>query len=258
MPTPKWVGALELLGSVLYLGTIARESATCWEDGNNISLLPVALLVVAGFAVRNGATQAARIGASILWFVVPGVIIILLAGIGEWRAENVIPVNHATLWATAPIFLLPLLGVRRVGKGRRVYRRGLLMGLCCVAVTIMLNGEKIPQTAANTFYEYSKGITLFGIAERFEALSACLLTLGWFAMFVYLLGIIYEIAEENQKGYGRWGVWCSLVVVILILYKLPIDQSVTGAFCVISWGILPLLAQGVEWLKKSKKSKKNA
>lgn len=257
-PTPKWVGAVELVGVIVYLGAMARESVTCWQDGNSVSFLPVVLLLTAAMSVRNGATQAARSGASLLWFVLPGAIVILLAGISDWKVQNVVSSNNTASWMITPLLLLPLLSKRRIREGKRLCRSAVWIGLGSIAVTLWLNGEVIPQTAANAFYEYAKGITLFGVAERFEAVTACLLTAGWFALFAYLLGAIYEITEEAHKGYGQWTVWTSAAVVILVLYKLPISTMMADCFCIISWGVLPLLTQVVEWLKKSKKSKKNS
>ena len=256
-PTGKWVNALELLGAVLYLGASARESGTCWQDGINATCLPVVLVIVAAFAVRNGATQGARSGAALFWLVVPGISLILLAGIGEWKAPVVSEVNSASLWATVPLLLLPLLGDGMKDRKTGMFGVVMAIGIVGAAATLWLNGTQLPPNAANAFYEYSKGITLFGVAERFEAVSACLLTAGWFALFAFLLGSIFEIAEESRKGMGTWSVWCGGAVAVLVMYKLPISIEQAGVFCVISWGFLPLLTQAVEWLKKSKKCNKN-
>lgn len=255
-PIPKWVHALEISGAVLYLGTAARESGTCWQEGIDAAYLPVVLLIAAAFAVRKGATQGSRSGASLLWIVAPGISIILLAGIGEWSVPTVTKVDADALWEAAPLFLLPLLSAGATGKGKSVYGAAALVGIAGIAVTVWLNGYELTQNAVNAFYEYSKGITLFGAAERFEAVTACLLTAGWYALFAYLLASVYEITEECKKGAGRRSVWCGVATAILILYKLPISSTQAGIFCVISWGVLPILTQAVGWLKKSEKSEK--
>ena len=257
-PPSKWVGAVELLGVILYLGTTARESSTCWSDGVNASYLPVVLLILVALAVHNGATQGARCGASLLWIVVPGIGIILLAGIGEWTASTAVKIHSTDPWTVVPLFLLPLLGNRTTGAGRKSKCYSVaVIGIVSLVITVLINGQELSAETVNAFYEYSKGITLFGIAERFEAVSACLLTVGWFALFSLLLGSIFEIAEEIKKGAGPWGVWAGVAAAIPIMYKLPINPSQVGIACVISWGILPLLTQAVERRKKSEKSNKN-
>lgn len=257
--TPKWVGIVELISAVLYLGVVARESATCWQDGIDTTFLPLVLLVAAAFAVRSGATHGARSGAALLWFIAPGIVLVLLAGIGELQEPVAVPVNRSNPWITAPLLLLPFLGGRAAEQnGRKLSRTVMLLSCIALAATLWLNGEQIPETAENAFYEYSKGITLFGAAERFEAVSACLLTAGWFALFSFLLSIVYEIAEELKEGWGRWSLWIALAMAGLIMYNLPIPLPIVGILCVISWGFLPLITQVLVGLKKSKKHGKTS
>ena len=254
MQTPKWIGILELISAVLYLGSIAHESASCWQDGINTSLLPLVLLIVAAFSVHKGAIHGARSGAALLWFVAPGVLLILLAGIDELTVPVTVSVKQSSFWAITPLFLLPVLGDHRIDKSNEKYMKSMmLLGCCAIAVTLWLNAEQIPVIAENAFYEYSKGITLFGAAERFESVSACLLTAGWFALFSYLLGAVYEITEGYKNGWGRWGIWGTIAAAMLIMYNLPINMQIAGVLCVISWGLIPLLTQCLVGFKKSKK-----
>lgn len=244
---PSWVGFFEAAAAILYLGAIAKEGATCWEDCAEPQLLVVALLLTATFAIRKGITQGGRVGASLLWFLAPGAFLILFAGVNELRVPSVHLDKMPDLFEVVPILLLPILGRRAAETGIR--KSALIMSAVVSVLILWLNAAGMTGVT-NAFYEYSKGVTLFGVAERFEAFSACLLTVGWFALFSYLMGVIFEIIESQRKGSGKIGIWAALAVVIVILYNLTIPLSVVGILCLISWGVLPILTQVLGRLRK--------
>lgn len=254
---PGWAKWLELVWTVLLLGTLARESASCWQDGADLTLLPLVLIASAAFAVSNGAVQAARSGAALLWFVVPGVFVVLLAGISNLEIKHLAKDVSSNVWVMMPVYLLPVLG-ENVAEDKRskLFRCTLISGLFVVAASIWF-GASMPSEslagAENAFYEYSKGITLFGVAERFEAVTACLLTAGWFALFAFLLAAVYEIMEDHREGSGRTGVWVSAGIAVLVLYNLPITMTTAGILTLIFWGVLPLATQIIVRPKKSEK-----
>lgn len=247
---PKWVGFVEIATIVLYLGAVSRICASCWKDSAEVSVLPLALLCSAAFAARKGAEGVARSGAALLWFIVPGICLVLFAGTGELNIPETIPVRQSNIWIMAPLFLLPFLGYGT--KNKKHLKCCSLLSGWAIAVTVWLNAEQILPTAENAFYEYSKGITLFGVAERFEAVSACLLTAGWFSLLAFLLGMLYETVEAQKKGMGKWGLWIGSATTALIMYKLPISVANVGVLCVISWGLVPVAAQLLVKIKKSK------
>lgn len=256
-PIPRWVRGLELAWAILFLGTIGRESSTCWNRGPDASLLPLVLIVSATFAVRNGAQYGARSGAALLWFVLPGVLIVRLAGIGEMNFEYFTETTKTNTWLLTPLLLLPVLGRYAAGEDKRgLIKPILLSGIFVIATSIWITASMPPHTltqAENAFYEYSKGITLFGVAERFEAASACLLTAGWFALFAFVLGLVFEILETERRGYGKFGVWCAAGATVLVMYNLHITLSAAGILTLIFWGFLPLLTQVIGVLRKLEK-----
>lgn len=257
VPAAKWVGFAELVTIILYLGVMARECASCWQDGIDASILPLILLGAAAFAVRNGAVHGARSGAALLWFIVPGVCLVLFAGISELNVPVFVPLNESNPWITAPLFLLPFLSDAVGENNRKHLQSTLLIGIFALLVTLWLNAEQISEKTQNAFYEYSKGITLFGVAERFEAVSACLLTAGWFALFSFLLARVFEVAQRCKIGAGIYTIWTGAAVSVLVMYKMPMTLPMAGVLCVISWGILPLGTQVLGKIKKSKKREKN-
>ncbi len=254
---PSWVRGLELAWAILLLGTLARESASCWEVEGCTDILPLILILSATAAIRNGAQYGARSGAALLWFVLPGVLVVCLAGIGEMNFQYLTETTKSNTWLLAPVLLLPVLGRYAAdGDKRGLVKPILISGAAVIVTSVWICAAMPAQTrmqANNAFYEYSKGITLFGVAERFEAVSACLLTVGWFALFAFVLALVYEMLETERKGYGKPGVWCAAGASVLVMYNLPITLPAAGILTLIFWGFLPLLTQVVGMMRKSKK-----
>ena len=256
---PRWLCALEWLWLAIFLGVTAQQSATCWEDAGDGSAVGIMLLILAALAAQQGANRGARVGATLTWLILPVLGIVLLAGTTEinleWiRRESEMPKSSLPL-----LLLLPCLAVFLPLERKRV-KRWLIPVLVLVTfgASVLLDaimGESIIKNAPNSFYEYSKGITLFDVAERFEALVACVLTAGWVSLFTILLSAAYHLTEKIFDGAGKSGVWLCAVAGGALMCILHIDTQWTVVGTLIFWGFLPVLTQGIENVKKSKKSK---
>ena len=104
-------------------------------------------------------------------------------------------------------------------------------------------GGTVASNVSNTFYEFSKSVTLFGVAERFEALVACVLTGGWFALFAMILSAIYHVAEKIFAPGAKYFVWIGVAFAAGIVYVLPKGTLWMGFGSLIFWGFLPAITQ---------------
>ena len=248
-PCPKWLCAVEIAWIVLLLGGFAKTSAACWAEVDGFPVVPIVLIFLCALSAQCGAMHAARTGATLLWFTLPVLAIVALAGLTDlepgWIQSNA-EIPDGTLTG---ILLLPcvvaFLPLRSAKTGRWL---GLILGVVAVGAALLMQGTMGTETAknaANSFYEFSKGVTLFGVAERFESLIACALTIGWFALYSLLLSAIWHLTERICKPLAKWSVWICAGIGIGFMYILPDNSVWIGIGCLLFWGFLPVLTQGI-------------
>ena len=100
------------------------------------------------------------------------------------------------------------------------------------------------QTSA--FYTLSRGVSLFGVAERFEALIAACLTLGLCSACALILRAARELLKSD------WSIL--LLPIALSLCIVPIPGPWIAAGTVLLWVVIPALWPREKKLKKRKKS----
>lgn len=254
---PRWLCVLELLWLVFFLGGLARESGTCWAEVNAMPVIPIVLLSLAAFVVRRGANQAARVGATLVWLVIPVLGIVFLAGTADADLQWVRRGLETPDGLLIGLLLIPCLGVflpqDRTKKTRWV---PVVLSIVAVAASVLMDavmGETAAKWAANGFNEFSKGVTLFGVAERFEAFVACALTGGWFALFAIILSTAYHLAEQIFPQTAKWSVWICAAASIFLMCILHIASEWLVFGGLIFWVFLPVLTQGIVHVKNIEK-----
>ena len=257
MNVPEWLLGLELPWLILLLGGLVGQSTTCWEDATADPVIPVILLLIAAWASSRGVWRAGRTGAVLIWFILPILGIVFLAGTADvqwtWeRTKMTVPDGMLTA-----LLLLPCLGLFLPRKGTA---KGYTFCLAPVAVALIASvimdgvlGGTVATKVPNTFYEFSKSVTLFGVAERFEALVACALTGGWFALFTMILSAIYHVTEKIFAASAKWSVWIGATLAVGLMYVLPKDTLWMGFGSLIFWGFLPAITQLLGGRKKIEK-----
>ena len=251
---PRWLAVLELGWLVVFLAGIGRESETCWESQPSIPIIPIALLALSAWGAQDGAQRAARTSATLAWLVIPVCALVLLAGIEnihlQW-IDNQIRVPNGLIVA---VLLTPCLGLfLPVNQTEKLTRMIPIMGIIAVLSAVWIDasmGASVARETANGFYEYSKGITLLNVAERFEAIIACILTGGWFALFTIVFSAVFHLGERLIGGFGKSAVWCSCLTAVLVMCILHISPKFLAVGNLIFWGFIPLLSQGLEAAKK--------
>lgn len=254
---PRWLCVLELLWLTVLLGGVAATSVTCWAGVDTPSWVPVILLAVAALAARNGGVRAGRTGAVLAWFVLPVLAVVFLAGTTDrnwaWvRREMEVPDGSIIIW-----LLLPCLSIfLPQEKSKKQYGLCIALGVVAIVASIIIDsvlGAEVARSAPNSFYEFSKGITLFGVAERFEALVASALTGGWFALFIIILSAAYHLTKQIFPSRAKWSVLLCAIIAAGLMCILPKTSNWMAVGCLIFWGFLPVAAQGIESRKNIEK-----
>lgn len=242
---PKWLCILELLWLTVFLGTIAKISAGCWVEAKGIAFIPAFLLAFSAWAANKGVHRGARIGATLLWLAVPVLGIVLLSGTADihlkWISSE-LKIPDGTL---VTLLLFPCATVFLPKERKTLRWSGFALGLVAVVAEVLIQGTMGPEISGNTFYEFSKGITLLGVAERFEALVACALTAGLFVFMVLILDLISHLTEKVIPVFTNWSTWLCALMSFGIMCILPNDDRWMVLGGVIFWGFLPIAAQGI-------------
>lgn len=254
---PRWLCVLELIWLTIFLGGMARQCETCWTEAVGFPAIPMIMLLLAPLAAQRGAIQAARTGATLMWLAIPVLGIVLLAGTADMNIRWVRPELEMPDSVLLSVLLIPCLGIFLPQKQTREIRRMIpAVAMVSIAASILMDavmGQAVAKTANNTFYEFSKGISLFGVAERFEALVACALTAGWFALFTMLFSTAYHLAEQIFAPAAKWSVWFTAAVSTVLMCILPIDPHIMIVGSLIFWAFLPVTTQGIEKAKNIEK-----
>ena len=254
---PRWLRVIELAWMTAFLAGVARQSTTCWEDANGFPAIPIILLLLAAFTASRGEYRSVRIGATMAWLVLPILGVVFLVGTADvqwsWlRQELTIPDG-----STTSLLLIPCVGIFVPGCSRKSLKWiPILSGLIAVAASALMDGTMghvVAKLANNSFYEYCKGVNLFGVAERFEALVACALTVGWFVLYTVILSAVSYLSEDFSNSAAKCSVWCVSAASIGLMYILPNTDNWLTVGTLIFWGLLPAITQGLGRVKKLEK-----
>lgn len=249
---------------VIWLAVISQEitgwTAQCWPTGNGFPLVPLTLLVLATFAAWDGAERASRTGSVLFWFLALLYGIILASGIQNLEWEYLRPDIELPSPLLIVVFLIPAVASFLPSPKRGGSAALALVLLFSVAVSVLTVGtlsQQVAQASPLPFYEFSKSLSLFGIAERFEAFVSVALTIGFFSVLSFLLSAAGHLTELVLPGKGRAGVLLTAVVAGLFMVVLPkIPALLLACLSTLLWTVLPLAIAGFQGLKKSKKTKK--
>lgn len=248
---------LQILFLIFAAGIAASWSGACWITAKHTWVVPIILLALAACAAEGGCRTGARCGAVIFWFLA-GMFLLLCAFAlpdvkVQWLSSAAIG-NENTGIAVA-VLLLPAAAAMlpREKKSRPwPWALGLTVGAVILsAVTVGVLSPAVAEKTEGAFFEMVRGIRIFGVAERFEAVVAAAMTLGWFCLLSLLLTVAGHMAETLHAGWGKAGVWISAVLAAVISLwgrRAPAWPFALGAL--VLWCLLPTL-----FSRKEKNSK---
>lgn len=257
----KWYCILQSAWLTVTLAALADWSADAWPTGTDFPVVPLTLLTLAVFAALNGPSGASRVSGVLFWFLVLLYGTVLAAGSKNIKPEWLIPKWENPDASMLFVLLIPAAAVflpREKGKALHWVFPGIL--LLYVAVTLWTVGTISPKVAGEVtwpFYESSKSLSLFGVAERFESLVSVAMTMGYFSLYSLLLSGVGHLAENYRPGWGKRGVVVGGVAAgVLVLLAQQPQPVVLVIITLAAWCLLPLFGAFTELWKKSKKDEK--
>jgi len=254
----KPVAVLQILFLAFAVSAAAGWSGDCWPTARQGWAIPVVLLVLSACAAERGCRTGARCGAVVFWCLVLLFAVLVAFAVPEVEWQNLRPENRGDSGTAAAIMLLPAAAAllpRR--KGRSPWLWGLGLAVAGAGVSLLTAGVLSQAVAVHTqgaFFEMIRGISILGVAERFEAVVAAAMTLGWFCLLSLLLTGAGHLGETLHPGWGRPTVWLTTLAAALGLpWARGVSPWLSALGALVLWCLLPLLARKSEPVEKKKK-----
>jgi hypothetical protein len=218
-------------------GAFSREISACW--GEESMSMPLALLALAALSVGKSSQSAGRVCCCVAWIAAILYALVLVVGLkniqwprlaatGYYDGLLIVAYLLPAVWLMLPAersgsrWLLGMVGF------------GLLISVLCFG-TLSARGVV---DAQQPIYQYSKSLTLLGIAERFEAVTSVALTLGLYCVLSLLLS-----AAESMIKHG------AVIAAVIASINVQISTKITVILAIFAWIILPTI-NSVKKVKK--------
>lgn len=245
-----------LLWNFLALGMTARYLCGAYPDAGGFPLTGALLLLLAAYAANKGVSAVARVSAICFFFLIALYALVLGFAAPQLRPQWLAPQTKPA-WTILPAVFSPACVLFLTGHcTERGKPAGWLLGGVALAflAALVAAGCLSPEVAgAEPFavYTVTKGLSLFGAMERFEALVSAALTAGGFG----LLGLLCLTNAELVRTLCPRAEKCSGAANFLlgfagIFVSGALNAGISAAVSAIFWGILPI---GILSLAKRKK-----
>lgn len=244
-PCGKVLAAVEYLFLVLCVGMVAGWVGECWLGAKSGWVIPVVVLALASCAADRGTRIAARSGATLSWFIAMGFVVLAVFALPDVEVSNLYPGRMNSYGGDIGVLLIPgaaLLLSRQ--KGKEPWPWALGIAASAGLISLLTAGSLSPAVAAKTsgaFVQMVRGLEILGIAERFEALVAATMTLGWFCLLSLLLTGAGEMGNKIRAGSKAVPVWTAagLGAGIFFVGK-RISMWPMAALAVVLWYGIPV------------------
>lgn len=243
-----WEGMSRMLAliQIIWLGAVAgiliQNSAVYWPSDQKW-VVPMTLLVLAactakGSAPRIGAVLAFCIGLLALPVAVTGATCVEPEWLG-WTGVS---------WPAAISLVLLFPALPAAGESRRI-RRSIWTGLMAACLSLLVQGTISPQVAASVSDPFFQTVRTLGYLEPIAAAG---MTLGWYAMAIYLFQSAVLIGKNGDISAEIAYVLPIGTAIAAMVLKWQLDIQKCLVLSVVLWVLMPFLIK----IKKLKKDEK--
>lgn len=203
---------IQILGMTLLLAAAAGFCGDCWAERRNPWFFPAALLALAAVGACGGPKRCGAAGAALFWGLAGMMAVVLVFAAPELRGAWLRPSWKADGGWTAAILLLPAAGALLPREKGRLWPWMLGILLTGAGISLITAGCIAPWVArdkSGAFFAAVQMIQISGVAERFDALIAGVMTLSWYCLLSLLLSGVRSLAESQTERWKNWAVWGS-------------------------------------------------
>ena len=210
-------------------GVFSREISGCW--GEDSTSMPLVMLALAALSAVNTAQNAGRVCCCVAWIAAIIYAIVMAVGIKNIQMVRLTEIGYHNEMVIVA-YLLPAVWLLLPADRSNVLCMYGMM-LFAVVISLLCFGTLSAGGVVDAqipFYQYSKSLTLLGIAERFEAAASVALTLGLFCTLSLLLS-----AAERMTKHG------AVIAASVAAVNVRINAINVAIMAVFAWIILPLI-----------------
>lgn len=246
--TGPWLGAVQWLWMLLVISEFMHWSEYCWPGDGTERTVPVILLALAAYSVTKGIETAARTGRVIRWPILFLFGAVLLSGLKEVKLANLRPRWEMHTASLITAMLIPVMGIGYgTWKGKR---NTLVYALSVSAICTGVLSLSYIQRIKAPFYELGRSVTLLGVGQRFESLVASGMTLGYYVLFSYLIGITAKAWEP--EGRRLRSIWISAAFAAAVYISgMRMNSRLLAMGNLAIWVALPVLKIIAKNMKKT-------
>lgn len=253
--------ALYWLWLVLAGARAGRLSAEVFPAGQGFPVIPVALAALAAWVAGKGVSAVCRFGSLLFFLVLPLLAVVVCFALPDVQLRNLRPTGAAgSALAPLAVLLLPTVGLFTRGEtgGRsrttRWFALAALLALGCSVVTGGVLGPALTARETQPFLYLAQSIRVFGVMERFEAVTSSLLLASFACLLAYFYGVCGKISRNQSPQAPVWlSIWLPAAGSVALMWVVPVLPAWVwlvgdGLF----WGLLPALTLGIVGVKNKK------
>ena len=243
-----WEGMPRTLAlvQILWLGAVAglllQNSAAYWPSDNRL-VVPLTLLPLAA-VTRN--QSAPRLGPVLAYCIALLALPVAVSGAVRLEPQWLKETSEGWPGFLAPVLLLPSLP--GAGEGHRG-QQGIFLGLTAGAVSFLVQGILSPAVAGSVPDPFYQTVRTLGYLEPVAAVG---MTLGWYALTIYLLNSASQIAENAEISRKLTPVLTTGTALGVLLSKWQPGVLICMVLSTFLWVLAPFVTK----IKKSKKDEK--
>lgn len=239
---PKALALVELLWLGTVAGLLLKNSAAYWPSDNDL-VVPLTLLALAAV---TGERSAPRIGAVLAFCAALLALPIAISGAAHMEPDWLkwTPAPWPAMLSLVLLFpALPAAGERKKG-GQSIW-----VGVLAIALSLLVQGTISAQAAASVqdpFYQTARTLGYL------EPVAAVAVTLGWYAVAVFLLSSGKQIAKNSNINDRMAYVFLPGTAASILLVKWQPGALFCAVLSGFLWVLTPFLNGKIN-LKKDEK-----
>lgn len=243
----KWLGAIQWLWMLLVVSEFMHWIMYCWPERKSYHVIPLVLLILAAYTVSRGASTAHRAGSTLRMPIGVLIGVILLSGIREICPGNLMPVWQMQTAHLISVMLIPVMGL---GYGVCKKKTGVLAyGVVVSVITTGVLSLDYIRLRESPFYDMSRSIHVLGTDSRLESMVAAGMTLGYYVLLTYLIGITAN-AWEPEKQRVR-SIWISALFAGLVFVSgMRLNSRLLAIGNLLIWAVFPIVKNIGKNIKK--------
>ena len=228
----KPLAVIQLLWLGAVAGALLTESVAYWPSDNTLAV-PLTILALAAWTSAAAAPRTGAVAAFCIFLLVIPVLPSAAARVEPgWLKPTIGPWS----WGLTLALLLPNLPTSEKGRGKELVYGG-TMALILSAIAQGTISPGVAASVPNPFYQTARTL------GHLEPVLSAAITLGWYALAIYILQSTRHIAKECKIGRIWAGVLVLCTAAGAVILKWQLQAPFWSALSAFLWVLTPFLTK---------------